>query len=555
MSGFSNITLIDLDTIELSNLNRQFLFKKKHIGLPKAQVAAQAIHHMSSSSCITPIVDNIKASQFDALWFETFDIAINALDNLDARRHVNLMCQAAKIPLIETGTAGYVGQTTVIQNNLTECFECQPKPVEQKTFPVCTIRNTPSSMIHCVVWAKDYLFSQIFGDKSENSQYLDSDDPDDSKMIKEAENLSKLIESITDPNFQNLLFDSVFGYSIQVLLELDKLWESRQKPTCLYFDSFLQSVPSTTSTPTFDLKQILDINTCFQIWCSSLKALVSRSQITSLISFDKDDSDALQFVASSANIRAHIFGIPNESIFQIKAMAGNIIPAIATTNAIIAGIAVMQAIKVVSGNIANCKTVYYTYGGNRPQYLYKEPLLKPNPDCSICQAKYFLLSADFSTVKLQDLVSFIQTYQHNICSDEYFSLLEGNRILYDPDFQDNLPKTLESLNVFPGTILSITPEDDHQKGSFLCAVKRNGNVDQSLSIELSGNSKLDTGSKNLVPQKRKIETSPDAVESKKAESLNGTTSSTDQQTKSSGNKQLLIDLDSNEQNTVYLDDD
>lgn len=42
---------------------------------------------------------------------------------------------------------------------LTECYECQPKPT-QKTFPGCTIRNTPSEPIHCIVWAK-YLFKWV----------------------------------------------------------------------------------------------------------------------------------------------------------------------------------------------------------------------------------------------------------------------------------------------------------------------------------------------------------------------------------------------------------
>lgn len=46
----------------------------------------------------------------------------------------------------------------VIQG-LTECYECQPKPA-QKTFPGCTIRNTPSEPIHCIVWAK-YLFKYV----------------------------------------------------------------------------------------------------------------------------------------------------------------------------------------------------------------------------------------------------------------------------------------------------------------------------------------------------------------------------------------------------------
>jgi ubiquitin-like 1-activating enzyme E1 B len=87
------------------------------------------------------------------------------------------MCVAAGVPLIESGTAGYLGQVQPIvkashngprplKNNknlggikdVTECFDCVPKPIP-KTFPVCTIRSTPSAPIHCVVWAKSYLFS------------------------------------------------------------------------------------------------------------------------------------------------------------------------------------------------------------------------------------------------------------------------------------------------------------------------------------------------------------------------------------------------------------
>ncbi|MPC67906.1 SUMO-activating enzyme subunit 2-B [Portunus trituberculatus] len=47
-------------------------------------------------------------------------------------------------------------ETAVIKKGLTECYECQPKAA-QKTYPGCTIRNTPSEPIHCIVWAK-HLF-------------------------------------------------------------------------------------------------------------------------------------------------------------------------------------------------------------------------------------------------------------------------------------------------------------------------------------------------------------------------------------------------------------
>lgn len=89
-------------------------------------------------------------------FFKKFDIVLNALDNRAARNHVNRMCLHAEVPLIESGTAGYNGQVELIKKGLTQCYECTPK-AKQKTFPGCTIRNTPSEPIHCIVWAK-HLF-------------------------------------------------------------------------------------------------------------------------------------------------------------------------------------------------------------------------------------------------------------------------------------------------------------------------------------------------------------------------------------------------------------
>ncbi|KAG7248348.1 hypothetical protein CRUP_031730, partial [Coryphaenoides rupestris] len=147
---------IDLDTIDVSNLNRQFLFQKKHVGKSKAQVAKESVLQFCPSANITAYHDSIMNPDYNVEFFRNFVLVMNALDNRAARNHVNRMCLAADIPLIESGTAGYLGQVTVIKKGLTECYECQPKPT-QKTFPGCTIRNTPSEPIHCIVWAK-YLF-------------------------------------------------------------------------------------------------------------------------------------------------------------------------------------------------------------------------------------------------------------------------------------------------------------------------------------------------------------------------------------------------------------
>ena len=65
----------------------------------------------------------------------------------------------------------------------------------------------------------------------------------------------------------------------------------------------------------------------------------------------------MDFVASCSNVRSHVFGITQKTRFDIKSMAGNIIPAIATTNAVIAGGIVMEALKILDGQIDRCRTV------------------------------------------------------------------------------------------------------------------------------------------------------------------------------------------------------
>jgi ubiquitin-like 1-activating enzyme E1 B len=101
---------------------------------------------------------------------------------------------------------------------------------------------------------------------------------------------------------------------------------------------------------------------------SSLKRLSSRmldlqratngsGTAPPVITFDKDDEDTLDFVTASANLRSIIFGIETKSRFDIKQMAGNIIPAIATTNAIVAGLCVLQSYKVLRGDFSSTKEV------------------------------------------------------------------------------------------------------------------------------------------------------------------------------------------------------
>ena len=161
LMDFGEIHIVDLDTIDLSNLNRQFLFRQRDIKQPKSTTAVKAVQLFNNSKLV-PYQGNIMdANSFPIHWFGEFDLIFNALDNLAARRYVNKISQFLHVPLLESGTSGFDGYIQPIIPGKTECFDCTTKETP-KTFPVCTIRSTPSQPIHCIVWAKNFLFNQLF---------------------------------------------------------------------------------------------------------------------------------------------------------------------------------------------------------------------------------------------------------------------------------------------------------------------------------------------------------------------------------------------------------
>lgn len=126
------------------------------MGKSKAEVARQSALNFNPNTNIKAYHDSVTSTNYGVNFFKRFDVVLNALDNRQARNHVNRMCLTADVPLIESGTSGYDGQIELIKKDLTMCYECTPK-APQKSFPGCTIRNTPSEPIHCIVWAK-HLF-------------------------------------------------------------------------------------------------------------------------------------------------------------------------------------------------------------------------------------------------------------------------------------------------------------------------------------------------------------------------------------------------------------
>ena len=127
------IVVIEPDHIENSNLNRQFLLRKKHINKPKATTAAVAAINMNPD-----LKDHIFARLVE-VWTETEDIfsdgffekktvVIIALGNVVARRYMDSQWVQARIPLIDGGTLGPKGNVKIVLPFWTESYSSSTDP-------------------------------------------------------------------------------------------------------------------------------------------------------------------------------------------------------------------------------------------------------------------------------------------------------------------------------------------------------------------------------------------------------------------------------------------
>ena len=383
---------------------------------------------------------NVKDSSFDVTFVRSFDVVLNGLDNLEARKHVNRLCLAAEVPLIESGTTGYLGQVTAHVRGQTACFECNPKPVP-KSHPICTLRDTPDKPIHCVVYAADLLFPRLFSNDPSAKSDLDEED---------AVELSAFTRTPGESpeSFAVRVYDYVFRTKIERLLAKEEMWadEKRKKPTPLpAFTDLVPEGPTAAAhgtdvngdddgnnTTTSTACKALGLRDAHAAWTDADAARVFVSSFARIVArdesngnhgtdkFDKDDALAVEFVAATAALRSVNYGIERKSLFEAKGMAGNIVHAVATTNAIVGGLIVIEALKVLRQRKAGgdtdgvatpvprkpCPYRYTFVKQHKSNSRLLEPMEPdpPNTSCVVCGHARVELVCDVESMTLGRLI-------------------------------------------------------------------------------------------------------------------------------------------------------
>lgn len=398
-------------------------------------------------------------------------MVLNALDNVSARRHVNRICLASNTPLVESGTEGWLGQVQpIIQGKA--CYECTPqKP--QTHFPICTIRSNPSKPIHTIVWAKQ-LFERIFGKPSDPDSVikeLSENLTDENEKISSESKYNDIIEkeqvTLTNERSKSLthyIFHKVFHTDILLLIELDSYWEKVKPPTPYKLDDILNNaeykeVKSTNKDKEALLEdqKVWSIHKSAETFMKSCEKLLELSKSQGL-EWDKDQLLHLEFVTAASNLRSSQFNIETLSPFEVKSKAGNIIPAIATTNAIIAGLIVVEAIKIASGNIDQCKQSFIRTAPVRKQIFLTCSLEDKNPNCYVCTSNFVKVKLDTNTITLRFFIEEILKNQLNMLEP---TIVVDNDIIYEggedseEDFIDQLPKLLKDVRITHNIVIHV----------------------------------------------------------------------------------------------------
>ena len=148
-AGVGDITIVDRDVIDLSNLQRQSLFGEEDIGRPKARVAEEKLRAINSEISIKGIVADVSSSNVQK-FVRNATVVLDATDNMDTRFLVNDACVKEGIPWIY---AGAVGVTGMVMDIVPEgpCLRCVfhqlPQPGQLPTCDTVGIINTLPSAV------------------------------------------------------------------------------------------------------------------------------------------------------------------------------------------------------------------------------------------------------------------------------------------------------------------------------------------------------------------------------------------------------------------------
>jgi ubiquitin-activating enzyme E1 len=160
------VIVVDMDTIEVSNLSRQFLFREDDVKKYKSSTAARVVKSWVPSMNVEALQARVGLDSehfFNDDFWQDIDICWNALDNVEARRYTDTRCLMYGKPLLESGTLGTKNNSEVAIPYVTQSYSDGNHGDDQENaIAMCTLRSFPYLPLHCIEMAKQQYFSELF---------------------------------------------------------------------------------------------------------------------------------------------------------------------------------------------------------------------------------------------------------------------------------------------------------------------------------------------------------------------------------------------------------
>ena len=404
------ITVTDNDLIEVSNLNRQFLFRNENIGDYKSKIACENVKKINNQ-CNTKDLQLLLCEETENIFNDSFwneqDLIIFGVDNEDARRYIDNQCTNFKLTGIDAGTLGTKGRVQLIIPDKTICYNDNPKVEEEEFIPMCSLHHFPNTIRHCIEWGKIKFLELIYEGVKDLKNYAEN--PEKFFIDKKKENsysakesiklILEYIQLLTENNSYNLiefcvkLYTKFFDYDIQHILELyphdyknkdgSLYWTGSKRiphpiqynsnnELCLMFISNFSILLSKlfgikideseikSQSDNIKINQVLiqekdnkeNNNEDTEIYnilnkIELSKEIKEKINLIIPIEFDKENEIHISIIHSFANLKANNFNIECCSILDTKLISGKIIPSIPTSTSTVGGFVSLQILNLI----------------------------------------------------------------------------------------------------------------------------------------------------------------------------------------------------------------